>query len=82
VVERTVRGRKADIHYHVFYVLNINDPQGAEVPQLLDLSKDIAFLTVYVRWHSSTGDMTLSGTEDNNQAVYTSVFYRYGIGDQ
>ena len=78
-VERIVRGRKADIKYHVAYTLQFNT--GPDAPFAgLGLSPDICRIIVYVRWRSSVGKTAnVAGTDDNNEATYSAYFYKHGI---
>ncbi len=76
VVERIVRGRRADIKYNVVYEALFNKSST-----LLDnrfFSEDICQLTVTVRWNSNA-----SGKDDsdgyNAEETYSMMVYKKGI---
>lgn len=74
IIERTVRGRRADIKYNVTYEAFFNTTGG--ITPLF--SKDICRLTVSVRWNSPTGaTSTVAGF--NNESTYVTYIYKYGI---
>ncbi len=83
-VERTVRGRTADITYNVEYALQFNEGGGTLFPALADqdvlLAEDLVRVEVIVRWRSSVSQEDKAGDDKyNNEAVYAGHFYRYGI---
>lgn len=83
-VERTVRGRKADITYHVDYELEFNEGGGVLFPHLASqnifLADDLVRVEVLVRWRSSVSQQVKDGDDTyNNEAVYAGHFYRHGI---
>lgn len=83
-VERTVRGREANITYHTSFIVLMNEDDGKIVPSnpvYADLSPNLVLIEVHVRWRSNSGNLTFPGSDDNNEIVNSAVYYRYGIGE-
>lgn len=87
-VQRVVRGRKADIVYHISYTLdyNVGDVLFAPVPQRppdtgppVRFSPDICMITVTVQWNSAGGGTSTDNPDFNSQSVYSAYVYRHGI---
>ena len=75
VVERTVRGNKADIQYNATYEAFFNT--GKAISGLF--SDDICRITVTVRWNSNTGNTDTGNPAYNNEKTYVSYIYKNGI---
>lgn len=76
-LERTVRGRTADIHYNVTYEAFFNTGVARASRQISPgLSQDVCRITVTVRWRSDTGSKVIPGTDYNNEVTYISYVYR------
>lgn len=75
-LNRTVRGRKADIRFNALYDARFNDG-GAVMP---GAPENICLLIVTVRWRSATGGKKPDdGSDYNNQTTYSTYVYQKGI---
>ncbi|MCA9778983.1 MAG: hypothetical protein KC800_19780 [Candidatus Eremiobacteraeota bacterium] len=73
VVERLVRGKKADLKYHVTYDIVSNE--GGAFSTFF--SEDLCRVVVRVKWHSSNGK--IDDGDYNNEEVFVSFLYKHGI---
>ena len=80
IVERQVRGRKADISYNVTYVVEINTVNGAGVQRVIGgLSQNLARIAVNVRWNSAAGGSSTTDPNYNNEVNYSTIVYKKAI---
>ncbi|MFA5503854.1 MAG: hypothetical protein WC423_00410 [Vulcanimicrobiota bacterium] len=82
VVLRRVRGNSADIRFNIVYDLVLNtdatpgDGDTNDRPLIPQASEDICWISVTVRWHSTTGSEIIEDGKYNNSVRYSTFVYR------